>query len=57
MVPSAGVIWKQPIFKMEKTLPSCTKVEMLSVFQFLNEEGIKHAEVLLPHSPFHTNQT
>lgn len=28
MVPSIGVIWKQPIFKMAIRLPSCTKADM-----------------------------
>lgn len=38
MVPSAEVAWKYSIFKMATPLPSCRKVEMGSVMQFLMQK-------------------
>jgi hypothetical protein len=46
--PSAGVIWKQPIFKMATCLQSCTKVEMQSAIRVLSAGGYLFS---LPYSP------
>jgi hypothetical protein len=40
MTPSAGIIWKQPIFKMVTPFQICTKVEKQSVIRLFNSEGI-----------------
>lgn len=45
VVPSADVAWKYPVFKMATPLPSCRKVEMGSVMQFLIKKKIKLAEI------------
>lgn len=42
--PSAGNIWKLPVFKMVTLFQICTKVEMQSIIRLFNSKGIKPAE-------------
>jgi hypothetical protein len=46
MAPSAGNIWKQPIFKMVTPFQICTKLETQSVIRLFNSEGIKPMKII-----------